>query len=221
MKRLAKVLACVAVLAAGNAQAAGAPDWRTAVRAFAAAHFHNPAWGLSHNDRDYRLARDLAKADGAAVDDDVLFAAAYLHDIAAFQPWEKADLDHSDVGAEAAGPVLREAGFPMAKLAAVQGAIREHMYYRDPHGPEATYLHDADALDWLGAIGVARVMALADPAGAQPDGPAVLRMLQDNLRDVPARVVSPAGKALVPARRAELEGWLKALAAQTDDYRTL
>ena len=51
--------------------------------------------------------------------------------------------------------VLKGTGFPMAKIDAVRGAIRTHMYYRDPVGPEALYLHDADALDWLGAIGVA------------------------------------------------------------------
>ncbi|WP_408588965.1 HD domain-containing protein [Novosphingobium sp.] len=210
---------------AAPSQVATAPaapaDWREQVRAFAAQHFRNPAWGRSHNERDYLLARELAYTDGARFDDDVLFAAAYLHDLAAFSPWEKPDRDHSDVAAEVVGPILQQAGFPMAKLAAVQGAIREHMYYRDPHAVEATYLHDADALDWLGAVGVARVMALVDPAGGQPDGPAMLKMLQDNLRDVPARIVSPAGKAMMPARRAELESWLGQLAGETRGYAAL
>ena len=59
----------------------------------------------------------------------------------------------------------------MAKIDAVRGAIRTHMYYRDPVGPEALYLHDADALDWLGAIGVARIIGLVDPNGGVPTAP--------------------------------------------------
>jgi HD superfamily phosphodiesterase len=200
---------------------AGTADWHATVRDFAAKHFKNPAWGYSHCMRDYALARELAAADHVALDDDVLFAAAYLHDMAAFKPWEKEKLDHSDVGAELVDTVLKGTGFPMAKIDAVRGAIRTHMYYRDPVGPEALYLHDADALDWLGAIGVARIMALVDPNGGEPDGPKAVKMLEDNLKDVPARVLSPAGRARVAARKAELEEFLKDLRRETENLQTL
>jgi hypothetical protein len=83
------------------------------------------------------------------------------------------------------------------------------------------YLHDADALDWLGAIGVARVMALVDPNGADPDGPKAVKMLEDNLKDVPARVLSPAGRARVAPRKAELEGFLRDLRRESENLRTL
>jgi len=173
-------------------------DWHSTVRKFAAKHFKQPAWGYSHTVRDYSLARDLAKEDHVQLDDDVLFAAAFLHDIAAFSPWENEKLDHSDVGADVVAKILQGTGFPMTKLEAVRGAIRTHMYYRDPVGPEALYLHDADALDWLGAIGVARIIALVDPNGGSPDGPGVIKMLDENLEKVPSRVLSPAGRARVP-----------------------
>lgn len=201
--------------------APAAADWRAAVRDLAAKHFKNPAWGYSHCMRDYALARELAAADHAALDDDVLFAAAYLHDMAAFKPWENEKLDHSDVAADIVDTVLKGTGFPMAKLDAVRGAIRTHMYYRDPVGPEALYLHDADALDWLGAIGVARVTALVDPNGGSPDGPKAVKMLEDNLKSVPSRVLSPAGKAMVPARKAELEAYLKDLRRESANLQTL
>jgi HD superfamily phosphodiesterase len=200
---------------------AGAADWHATVRDFAAKHFKNPAWGYSHCMRDYALARELAAADHVALDDDVLFAAAYLHDMAAFKPWEKENLDHSDVAAGLVDTVLKGTGFPMAKIDAVRGAIRTHMYYRDPVGPEALYLHDADALDWLGAIGVARIMALVDPNGGEPDGPKAVKMLEDNLKDVPARVLSPAGRARVAPRKAELEEFLKDLRRETGNLQTL
>jgi hypothetical protein len=211
-------------VAAGQAQGAPQPDagdWRGFVRAFAAEHFKQPAWGYSHCLRDYALARALAAADHATLDDDVLFAAAFLHDIAAFKPWEDEKLDHSDVGADAAAKVLEGTAFPRAKIDAVRGAIRSHMYYRDPQGPEALYLHDADALDWLGAIGVARIIALVDPNGGSPDGPAAVKMLEENLAQVPGRVLSPAGRARVPRRRAELQRFLENLRRESDNLATL
>jgi hypothetical protein len=95
------------------------------------------------------------------------------------------------------------------------------MYYRDPVGPEALYLHDADALDWLGAIGVARIIALVDPNGGKPDALKAAAMLVDNLNKVPARVLSPAGRARVPERKAELDKFLADLRHETEDFRTL
>ena len=213
---------CEPAAAAEAPTAPAAPtDWHATVRDFAAKQFKHPAWGYSHSMRDYALARELAAADHVILDDDVLFAAAYLHDMAAFKPWENEKLDHSDVAAGIVDTVLKGTGFPMAKIDAVRGAIRTHMYYRDPVGPEALYLHDADALDWLGAIGVARVMALVDPNGGDPDGPKAVKMLEDNLKDVPARVLSPAGRGRVAPLKAELEGFLRDLRRESENLRTL
>ncbi|MGB6309180.1 MAG: HD domain-containing protein [Steroidobacteraceae bacterium] len=210
-----------AARSAEPAAPAPASDWHATVRDFAAKHFKNPAWGYSHCMRDYALARELAAADRVTLDDDVLFAAAYLHDMAAFKPWENEKLDHSDVAAGVVDTVLRGTGFPMAKIDAVRGAIRTHMYYRDPVGPEALYLHDADALDWLGAIGVARIMALVDPNGGDPNGPKAVKMLEDNLKSVPSRVLSTAGRARVESRKAELQEFLENLRRETENLRTL
>ena len=97
----------------GETDAAPGSDWRKTVQVFAAEHFLHPAWGYSHCVRDYTLARELAAEDHVLLDDDVLFAAAYLHDIAAFPTWENAKLDHSDVGADIVASILKNTGFPM------------------------------------------------------------------------------------------------------------
>src|ERR1700691_1231559 len=228
MRRFAGLL--LAALSVGAALAAAAPasaaappakDWRASVRELAVSRFKNPAWGYSHCLRDYALAKELAAADHVAIDDDVLYAAAYLYDMAASSPWEDVKRDHSDVGARLVDTVLKGTGFPIEKIEAVRGAIRTHMYYRDPVGAEALYLHDADALDWLGAIGVARIIALVDPHGGNPDAPKAGAMLPDNLNKVPSRVLSPAGRARVPERKAELEKFLSDLKRETDDLHTL
>lgn len=196
-------------------------DWRAAVHRFAAANLKHPAWGLSHSVRDYELAKQLAAADKVTLDDDVLYAAAYLHDVAAFAPFSKPNVDHQDEAARIVGSMLEGTGFPMAKIEAVRGAIRTHMFARDPVGPEAIYLHDADGLDWLGAIGVARVFGLVDPNGGSPDGPTVVQRLEHSLAAVPPRIVSKAGKARAPQRVRELEQFLRDLRAESADFSTL
>ena len=230
--------AAAAILSAGPGTAvfAGGPDggqrpatvsrsapqgWRTNVREFAMANFRHPAWGASHAARDYSLAVKLAAADKVQLDDDVLYAAAWLHDMGAFAPWADPKADHAEVALSSAAEVLAGAGFPAAKLDTVRGAIRTHMHERTPEGPEALYLHDADALEWLGAIGAARLLALVDPNGAAPTTPMMAAGLEDMLAKVPARVLSPAGRALLPARKAELEQFLRNLRAESDNFRQL
>jgi HD superfamily phosphodiesterase len=229
----AKHLALLASLAFANltltAAASEAPtpaiertgDWRASVRHFAEGNLKHPAWGASHSTRNYELAKELAAADQVTLDDDVLYAAAYLHDVAAFAPYRKAGVDHQDEAARIVESLLAGTGFPMSKIEAVRGAIRTHMFERDPAGPEAIYLHDADALDWLGAIGVARIFALVDSNGGSPDGPTIVKRLESNLANVPSRIVSKAGKARAPQRVRELEEFLRNLRAESADLRSL
>jgi hypothetical protein len=196
-------------------------DWRVSVRHFSESNLKHPAWGWSHSVRDYVLAKELAAADHVDLDDDVLYAAAYLHDVAAFAPFRKPNVDHQDEAAQIVGEMLEGTGFPMSKIDAVRGAIRTHMFERDPTGPEAIYLHDADALDWLGGIGVARIFGLVDPNGGMPDGPAAVKRLETFLANVPAHIISPAGKARSPKRARELELFLQNLRAESADLRSL
>lgn len=218
---LAGVALAMTAAAAPPTAKAQPQDWRATVHRFAQIHLKHPAWGLSHSQRDYDLARALAAEDRVVLDDDVLYAAAYLHDVAAFAPYEKEHVDHADEAARIVDTLLQDTGFPMSKIEAVRSAIRTHMFARDPVGPEATYLHDADALDWLGAIGVARIFGLVDPNGGAPDGPRAVKMLQDNLAEVPPRVISTAGRARLPARTRELQEFLKNLGAESEAFHTL
>jgi len=226
---LLALLAALVIGLVAPASAADAPkptiehtgDWRAAVQRFVKANLKHPAWGLSHSERDYELAKELAAADQVTLDDDVLYAAAYLHDVAAFAPFKRAFVDHQDEAARIVESLLAGTGFPMSKIEAVSAAIRTHMDERDPLGTEALYLHDADALDWLGAIGVARVFGLVDPNGASPDGPAAANRLENTLATVPPRIVSKAGKARAPQRVQELERFLRELRTESADFGSL
>ena len=221
MPRIVAALIAFVLASMPLAAHASPPAWRTNVETFAAAHFKHTAWGFAHSRRDYALASALAAEDHATVDDDVLYAAAMLHDIAAFPPWEDAKRDHADRAVDVLPAVLRDAGFPAAKIPAVLEATRTHMFDRKPVAPEAVYLHDADALDWLGAIGVYRLVSLVDANGGQPDGAATVAQLRALLAGVPAGVVSPAGKRALPGREAWLKSFLDTLGAESDGMKQL
>jgi hypothetical protein len=215
-----KMLLALGLVAAMTVPAA-AESWRDKVTAFAAENLKHPAWGLSHSQRDYDLAKSLAAADHVTLDDDVIFAAAYLHDMAAFEAFSVPKQDHSDTAAEKIDLVLGDSDFPKAKLDAVREAIRNHMFYRDPVGPEARYLHDADALDWLGAIGVARLIEMTDRKGGKPTVPDMVKGIESNMKSVPPRIVTPAGKAQIAPRLAEENAFLDALRRETKDLGML
>jgi uncharacterized protein len=220
--KCATAIAMTLGLFCGAAQADATPKpWRDAVTSFAAEHFKNPAWGFSHSQRDYRLARELAAADHVALDDDVIFAAAYLHDMGAFAPWAEDKKEHGDVAAEKIDLVLADTDFPKAKLDAVRAACRTHMYNFTPVEPEARYLHDADALDWLGAIGVARLLAFVDKKGGKPSGPDIIKGIKSNLTEASKGVMTPAGKARLPGLVAEENAYLDALARETQNFSEL
>jgi uncharacterized protein len=191
------------------------PDWRSRVVELVNKRFTHPAWGSSHAHRVYALARTLASRDATVVDDDIMFAAAMLHDIAMFEPWRKPRTDHGDRGALVVRQVLTEAGFPRAKIASVSSAIMTHMYDRDPVTSEAIYVHDADALEWLGSVGVARAVALVNDKGQRPTLQDAISNLRESVRDVPARVISSSGKALIQERVSFVERFIADLEHDT------
>ena len=56
--------------------------WKQAVFKFATENLQHSAWGVEHSERDYLLATRLAAQEKLPVDADILFAAAFLHDVA-------------------------------------------------------------------------------------------------------------------------------------------
>jgi uncharacterized protein len=194
--------------------------WKVTIYRLARTTFLHPAWGWQHSERNYQVALRLATGDGLKVDRDVLFAASFLHDMAAFPPYAKSGVEHGDRAAQTSEAVLRDAGFPMTKFAAVQAAERGHMYYRNPGPlPEAIVLHDADSLDFLGAIGAARMIALTGEKSR--DFGAAVSALHSLQHDVPSRLLTKTGRRIGTQRIAELQRFLDDLRRETFDAKAM
>ena len=206
-----------AAAAAPTATPAGIPldsAWRRAVYEQANTHFRHPSWGVRHSERNYVLGMALAEADGLTVDDDVLFAAAFLHDWGGIAPFAVAGKDHAVRSVELAEPFLTEAGFPMEKFPAVRAAILGHMYDKEPDGAEAVVLHDADALDFLGALGAARLLAATSD---RPDYDQALGRIERFAFDIPPRLKTAAARELATRRVAVMTEFLAQVRRETPE----
>jgi uncharacterized protein len=200
-----------------TATPAGIPldsPWRRAVHAHARESLAHPSWGWRHSERNYLLATSLAEAEGLAVDPDVLFAAAFLHDWGGIAPFAVAGVDHAVRSVELAEPFLAEAGFPMEKFPAVRAAILGHMYDKEPEGAEAIVMHDADALDFLGALGAARLLA-ATGEGDDYDG--ALRGIERFSVGIPPRLKTEAARRAAPERVVAMTEFLARVRAETPE----
>lgn len=123
--------------------------------AFCAAH------NFDHVMRVYDLA--LRLAEGENVDLDVIKAAALLHDVGGKKEVDDpaGKTDHAIEGAKMAETILNELGYSEDKIRHIQDCIVTHRYRTEnkPKTLEAKIIFDADKLETVGAIGVARAFA--------------------------------------------------------------
>ena len=119
------------------------------------------AHGFDHILRVWHLCQRIGQAEGA--DLIILQVAALLHDVARGRQGD--DDCHAEASAIAAQDLL--AGAPAAYVDRVAQAIREHRYRSGPapSSLEAQVLFDADKLDAIGAIGIARAFAYGGAHG--------------------------------------------------------
>ena len=101
------------------------------------------------------------------VDTDVLIAACLLHDLGRREQFADPAVCHARVGAGKAYRFLRENGFSEDFAARVRDAVRTHRFRADdpPRTIEAKILFDADKLDAVGLMGIARTLSYKGQVG--------------------------------------------------------
>ncbi|MBS3054483.1 MAG: HD domain-containing protein [Candidatus Aenigmarchaeota archaeon] len=121
----------------------------------------DPAHDFSHVLRVLALAKAICKKENA--DMEILIPAAILHDIGR---QDKSSLEKrrlsADESALMASEILKKHGFPERKIGKILYSITVHGFSKGvtPETLEAKILQDADRLDAIGAIGMARCFAV-------------------------------------------------------------
>ena len=123
------------------------------------------AHDIDHVRRVVANARRLADAEGARLD--VIVPAAWLHDCVVVAKDSPDRPRASRIAADAATRLLRGWGVAEARLPAIAHAIEAHSFSAGipPQTHEAGVLRDADRLDAIGAIGIARCVMLGAQLG--------------------------------------------------------
>ena len=158
------------------------------------------AWGLDHARRLLALVDRIA--DGRSYDTELIRIAAYIHDWGAYAPHAIRGVDH----AERSAALVRD-----ADLVGIDPQVRERVAYvvgrhhtaqaGDPW--EAVLLADADAIDMVGAVGVAR--AFSSSPKDLPGGLATLRRRLDAVR---ARLILEQSRRIAEPRMAIVDRFL-------------
>jgi len=131
----------------------------------------SPAHDINHVMRVYNLCLKLASYE-PNVDVDILKTAALLHDIARTKEDKKGhihvlNVDHAILGAEMSEKILRELAYSEEKIEQIKHCIAAHRFRSgvEPRTREAKILSDADKLDVLGAVGIARSFTIGGECG--------------------------------------------------------
>ncbi len=187
------------------------------------------AHDLAHSDRVWALARSIAIGEAFELTP-VLLCAAYLHDLVSLPKDHPKREKAAMMSASAAGPVMQALGLSPTEIARTRHAIEAHSYSggAPASSVEAKILRDADRLEALGAIGIARCFAVSGaldrPLFHSEDPFARSRDLDDTayaldhfavkLLKLPDTFLTPTGRKLAEERAARMRRYLADLASE-------
>src|SRR5215831_5301106 len=126
-------------------------------------HNQSPAHDFQHALRVYKNAEMIAEEENQLVDLEIVLTAALLHDLIVYPKGSIKTKNSADESAEIAKKILLEhKNYPRNKIEKVAEIIRTHSYSKkiNPPSLEGKILQDADRLDAIGAIGLARAFSV-------------------------------------------------------------
>jgi len=120
---------------------------------------NDSAHDFEHTMRVYKNAQKICKKEKA--NEKLVLSAALLHDIVSYPKSDKRSKTSSIESAKKSQKILEKLNFSKEEITIISGAILDHSYSQNkiPKTIEGKILQDADRLDALGAIGIARVFA--------------------------------------------------------------
>lgn len=190
--------------------------WKVEVYQFSRDNLQHSAWGVSHYERNYLLAKKIAKLENLDIDEDVLFATAFLHDIGVFKPYAVEGAEHSKTAVDNIVSILKPAGFPMEKINEVNASIMSHMFYAQVSKSDiARIFHDADTLDFLGNIGIARIISITTRDDWATDLPTAIKTIEEFNKELPGKLIFNSSKEIANKRISEVALFIQSLKTES------
>lgn len=195
-----------------------ADDFRAAIATYIREQARPPD-KYSHQPRLYQLALEVGR--GLSYDDDIIYAAAWLHDLGVFighRPEDPDALSRWDNRAYVLGrapALLADLGFPAEKVAAVCAVIDTHLPSGHPEAIEGVILRDADILELLGAVGMLRTISKVGRDTRFHVFGDALRVIRDSMERLPGLLRLPSAQALARERVAVMRAFLDAAEAES------
>ena len=121
---------------------------------------NDPAHDFEHVKRVYRNAERICKTEKA--NKKLVLAATLLHDIISFPKSDKRSKTSSTKSAIRANKILKKYNYSPQEIKIIIDAIENHSFSKNkiPKTLEGKVVQDADRLDAIGAIGIARTFAV-------------------------------------------------------------
>lgn len=196
----------------------------------------DPAHDIAHLDRVWanaqRIARDENEKSPNRANLRILIAGAYLHDLVNLPKDHPQRETASKLSAEKSEPILQGLGYSADEIIAAQHVIEAHSFSAGlpANSLEALILRDADRLDALGAVGIARTFMVAgtiDRPLCDPDDPfAANRSLDDQIWSIdhwhlkllklPGDMATDKGRKIARKRARLMLAYLRQLAKEMD-----
>lgn len=187
-------------------------EWKLDIYEFAVENLQHSAWGVAHYERNYHMSKRIASAENIALDEDVLFAASFLHDMGVFEPYAVQGAEHSKTAADNIEKILNPTDFPKEKIADVKEMILAHMFYSDAGQNQlAAVFHDADTLDFLGSIGIARIISITTRDDWATDLPTAIKTIEGFNVDLPSKLIFESSKEIAKKRVKESTAFINSL----------
>ncbi|MEF8816056.1 MAG: HD domain-containing protein [Salinibacter sp.] len=204
--------------------------WEDRFADFLDAQTADAAHDRAHIERVATTARRLAHETSAQMD--VVVPAAWLHDCVVVPKDAPDRKEAAQRAAGAARDFLTDEGYPEQWIPDIEHAIAAHSYSGDtePETLEAKVVQDADRLDALGAIGIARCFTVGgalDQSLYHPDDPFcddrdpdddayTLDHFYAKLLRLPDTMQTEAGRTEATRRAAYMRSYLHRLGAEID-----
>ena len=120
---------------------------------------NDSAHDFAHIMRVYKNAQKMCKKEKA--NEKLVLSAVFLHDIVSYPKSDKRSKMSSIESAKKSKHILKKYNFSEEEIIIISDAIREHSFSQNksPSTLEGKILQDADRLDAIGAIGIARAFA--------------------------------------------------------------